>query len=100
MSRFIVSTDSAVTSASVRNGLTSRLEAKGWSVWHWFQDLWLIDAPENNINLGELRDELRRTVPGLARIMIMSTEGKKDHAGVVPSESIPWIKEHWYTRKK
>ncbi len=96
--RFIVATDSASTTNDIRNAVTAFLEGKGWSVWHWFQDLWLVaNAPEST-RLVILRDEIVRAVPGLKTVMIMSTEGIKEHGGLVPSDSVAWIEEHWKNR--
>jgi hypothetical protein len=96
--RLIFVTDSAVVTNEGRNALTAFLEAKGWSVWHWFQDLWLIDNVPEDTKLGSLRDEIKSVIPTLTRIMIMTTEGEKNHAGQVPTEGIKWINEHWMKR--
>jgi hypothetical protein len=98
MRRLIIVTDSAVIGAATRDAITAFLRGKGWSVWHWFADLWLIDQAPMDVNFGLLREEIIKTIPGIVHLMIMSADGKMDHAGTVPSASIEWIKEHWQRR--
>src|SRR5260370_11570597 len=93
--RLIIVTDSAIISAENRNAITAFLEAKGWSIWHWYQDLWLADNVPINTDLATLRNEILGVVPGAGRIMIMDAD-KKDHAGMVPTPSIEWLREHWH----
>jgi hypothetical protein len=94
VNRFIIVTNGAVATNEGRNALTAFLEAKGWAVWHWFQDLWLVDPP-GAVDIGSLRDEMMQVIPSLQQIMILSVEGTHQHAGTVPVGSIPWITEHF-----
>jgi hypothetical protein len=98
MSRYSVVTNSASITKDQRNALTAFFESKGWSVWHWFEDLWLLDNVPSDLSLGTLREEIFSAIPGISQIMIMSTEGLKSHSGQVPPESVPWINEHWLRR--
>jgi hypothetical protein len=93
--RLIIVTNSAVTQTAARNALTVFLEAKGWPVWHWFEDLWLIDKVPANIDTKELRLEILRAIPSLLHILILSAEGSINRSGRVPLESVEWFKEHW-----
>jgi hypothetical protein len=93
--RFIVVTNSATTSREARNAITTYLQLGGWLVWHWFEDLWMVVAPEH-VKLGEVRDQITKLLgPSTANVMVMSTEGLIDHAGMVPVNSISWIQENW-----
>jgi hypothetical protein len=93
--RLIIATDSAVSNIASKNALTAFLEAKEWSVWHWYQDLWLIDGAPNGINLPALRVEIFAAIPTLTHILILTTEGTINHAGSVPQNSVTWFDEHW-----
>lgn len=96
--RFIVAVNSLTATAEGRNAMTALLESKGLSVWHWFQDLWLVDTRQP-VDLIKLRDEIRIAIPSIAAgFFISSVEGIIDHAGVVPSDSITWLLEHWQRR--
>jgi hypothetical protein len=91
--RLIIATSS--TAVPAKNALTAFLEAKGWAVWHWFEDLWLIDNVPNGVSLPVLRDEIRRAIPTISNVLIIAAEGPSDHAGVVPTPSAQWFIEHW-----
>jgi len=99
MKRLIIATDAATATLASRNALTAFLEGKDWSVWHWFQDLWLVDGVPDSIDLTALKGEISAALPAPNHnIMIMSTEGSITHSGLVPAASIPWIQEHWNLR--
>jgi hypothetical protein len=91
--RLVIATNS--TTVPAKNALTAFLEGKGWAVWHWFEDLWLIDNAPNGINLPALRDEIRVLIPAINNLLIIAAEGVANHAGVVPTQSAQWFVEHW-----
>lgn len=92
--RFIVATNSAVTTKEHRDAITRHLEEQGWSVWHWFEDLWLVNASDQ-IKLPELREKLTKVTFDNLHVLVLSTEGPIDHAGKVNPGGIPWLKEKW-----
>ena len=96
--RLIVAVNSSVTNVAAKNALTAFLEAKGWSVWHWYDDLWLLDNVPNTLSLSELREEIRNTIPTISQVLIFSTEGLINHSGTVPQGSLTWFTEHWGRR--
>ena len=93
--RLIISTNSALVNVAAKNAITAFLEAKRWSVWHWYEDLWLIDNAPDQISVIDLRDEILRAIPTLRQVLIMTTEGRIGHAGTVPHGSSAWFTEHW-----
>lgn len=96
--RFILVTNSLHVTDQQRDLITGFLEGKGWSVWHWFKDLWLVDEAPDDLSFASLREEIQGLFPYSQHLMIMSTEGKKNHAGFVPKESKAWLGEHWLRR--
>jgi hypothetical protein len=96
--RLIIVTNSAVFSDRERDLLTAFFEGKGWSVWPWFKDLWLIDGADEGTNLQTLRDEALEILPEKKHIFIATAEGQIKHGAWVPGHSIPWLKEHWRPR--
>ena len=98
--RFIVATDSKDIDDRGRDIITAVLEGKGWSVWHWFKDLWLVDGAPDDLNPTELRQEIKDLLPADFHMMLMSTEGRKWHSGRVPSAATTWINEHWMADEK
>ena len=93
--RLIIATNSTASGVAAKNTLTAFLEAKGWAVWHWFEDLWLLDNVPAQTNLMALRDEINRVIPTLGQVLVLSTEGPINHAGTVPAQSAQWFTEHW-----
>ena len=98
MTKFIIVTDSAFTTNPIRDAITAFLEAKGWSSWHWFQDLWLVstDAATEPTRIDSLREEIKAAIPAVKHIMVMTTEGIRQHSGLVPKDSVPWLRQYWH----
>jgi hypothetical protein len=99
VSRFVVLTDSSTVDNDARNAITAYLKGKGWQVWHWFGDVWLVDAAPNRIDLNALRLEMTSVMPIIRHLIVMSVEGELALSGIVPAEAIPWINLHWGRRK-
>lgn len=97
MKRFIIALDSTTISAGTRNELTAFLEGKGWSIWHWFPDLWLVDGVSDDLTAPVLRDQLQSLLPRV-ELMVMSPEGRIDYGGFVKTTSIEWLTQHWKPR--
>jgi len=91
MKNFIVCTSSATggaagASAVERNTITNYLKAKGWSVWHWFEDTWLVVDQIGDSRPSELRDELRAIINAGTLILVME---------IVPSSLLWFWKQEW-----
>ena len=105
--RIIICTDSTKGPASgftadERNRITRHLEAKGWQVWHWFEDLWLIVVPDGSITgqaklqPSELREEILALLKApLKYILVMEVRGKIDYAGMGDAQGWPWMESNW-----
>jgi hypothetical protein len=93
--RFILVTNIAADDSRSRNALTAFLNAKGFSVWHWFTDLWLLSNVPINLSASQLRQEIMQAVPSITNFMIFSPDSANDYAGFVPTPSISWLDEHW-----
>ena len=96
--RLLIVTNSSQITDKERDLITAYLEGRGWSVWHWFRDLWLIDNVEDGVSKVTLREQIRDLLPSNHHIFISGVEGDLDHAAWVPTTSIPWLKEHWRRR--
>jgi hypothetical protein len=100
--RLIICTDSAKgvmngVTAEERNIITHHLELKGFQVWHWFEDLWLVVDPANGSSTSSLREELSGLLgPGnLKHIIIMNIEGNISFSGIGPPDGWPWMLKNW-----
>lgn len=96
--RFILATDSATNStASVsaedRDLITGFLQGKGWHVWHWVQDLWIVKTDEY-VNFAVLMNELLEKVGDKQLVFIEATD-QSSYLVNVSSNAIPWLAKHW-----
>jgi hypothetical protein len=95
LSKLIIVTNVAAIDNAGRNAVTAYLEGRGWSVWHWFQDLWLIDS-NDVVDPVTLREELNKVLPSLAQVIVFSTrDAAKHYSGLVPPDSVDWFTQHW-----
>ncbi|HEY6768579.1 MAG TPA: hypothetical protein VI386_27790, partial [Candidatus Sulfotelmatobacter sp.] len=82
--RLIILTNGATIGTNERNALTAFLEAKQWAVWHWFNDVWLVDGVPQVGSVGPLRDEIRTAIPTLSQILIVAMPaGEHTYSGNV-----------------
>lgn len=101
MQRFLIVTNSASSSryaatASQRDKITGLLQGKGWHVWHWFEDLWLLATDTEGTKAAEVRDEILEALDGAEiHIFVLEVEHFPSLASKGPSSSIPWIRKHW-----
>jgi hypothetical protein len=105
--RIIICTDSTKGpvsgfTADERNRITRHLEAKGWQVWHWFEDLWLVVVPDSSITgqaklqPAELRDEILTLLETPRKfILVMEVRGKIAYAGMGNAKGWPWMEANW-----
>ena len=99
MSNFIICTNSAVggnagATTIERNAITEHLKAKGWPVWHWFEDVWLAVDESEETTPRELREELRSLIDEKTFILIMQVEPVA-FSGYGRKDGWPWMKENW-----
>lgn len=100
--QFIICTEGASVTSEDRDAITRFIEGKGWHLWHWFSDLWLIaDAPDG-YDPNRLLEEVLGSLAGprhvrLILIMAAPPDGVRT-AGFVPSDGVPWMLKHWAVR--
>jgi hypothetical protein len=100
MTQFIIVTNSAggdanSATALERDSITGFLQGKGWHVWHWYEDLWLVKA-DSILSASELRKEIQKLIRPLTQIMVFAPGDNLTYNGLVPESALPWIKAHWY----
>jgi hypothetical protein len=96
MARFSIAVSGTTASAATKNALTAYLQGKGWQVWHWFDELWLIAAADN-VSAEELSREIR-TIPGFhpqVHHIVMKLDGDADYFGWAPREAWDWMSKNW-----
>lgn len=94
--RFIICTDSKWVAAEHRNAITHFLEGKGWQLWHWMEDVWLVASTDALPTADELKVELAGLLELKARwFLVIRIDGRVDHAIWGYKESFPWLTEYW-----
>jgi hypothetical protein len=99
--RLVICTDSGkgpVNGANAfdRTNITKHLEAKGWQVWHWFEDVWLVVTDVDDVGLSLLRDELRNVIGGPNKhVLIMQVDGPVAYSGFGNPNGWPWMATNW-----
>ena len=98
--RLILCTDSGAdvrgaATAAERDAVTAHLHARGWPVWHWFQDVWLVVAPAD-VDLTALRQAVsgQMTTPE-RHVLLIDADDAAHLTGVGPFNAWPWIRENW-----
>lgn len=99
MQRFIIITDSGADKQSRvtdRAKLTGFLQGKGWHVWHWFEELWLVATAETpKTNPKEIRKEFQATLAKPMMMIVMEFKEGSDLSAHLPRSAMPWIRQHW-----
>ena len=94
--KFLIATDSQKVLTPTKNQLTGFLQGRGWEVWHWIDDLWLIVGPMN-ATARTITKEIEAAMPDLAkgRFVVFQVEGVPAYFGRGPKEAWEWMKSHW-----
>jgi hypothetical protein len=74
--------------------LTGYLEGKGWPVWHWLEDLWLVVTSDETVTVLQIREEIQEAVSETINVVVLEVANSK-LAGHLPKASVPWLRTHW-----
>jgi hypothetical protein len=80
-----------------RDAISAFLRAKGWDVWHWIDDLWLVHDAPPEIGPRELWRDLITSDPTLVPIkgLILRPGSGLLYWGGNATGSWPWLLEKW-----
>jgi hypothetical protein len=84
----------------LRDPLTLRLSIRGWRVWHWYADLWLLSEVPDELTAGTIYQEIERELPELitSSLLVLEMGPEMRYYGRAPmSEAWTWMKEYWGT---
>jgi hypothetical protein len=95
MNRFVVALDSG--NREQRNALTALFQTKAWSVWHHFEDLWLLSGVPEAVTPKSLYHELAKiAVIGKHPVLILRVvDGDHDYYGKTRAEGWEWMEKSW-----
>jgi hypothetical protein len=79
-----------------RDAITFHLNGKGWKLWHWYQDLWLLAEVPDDVTPQRLWEELH-ALPPLAQksLLVMRFQDAPVFYGNAHRESWGWMEDHW-----
>jgi DNA-binding LytR/AlgR family response regulator len=93
--RYILCLDGASTKAEDRDKVTRFLESHGWQVWHWFEDLWMVTIPGDEMNMMSMRDEIRVNALPKGRFVIFELAEGSRTGGTEQTNAVEWIYKNW-----
>lgn len=97
MSKFLVALD--VGTRDQRNALTDLFQKRGWNVWHWMEDIWLLAAVPDEITPKAIAGEISAHLvfqTGAKFIIIRITDsGKITYWGRGSKEGWEWMARFW-----
>lgn len=92
--RFVILVDRNGVDADRRDGLTAFLRSKGWQIWHWLDDSWLVVRDvEVQIEAKDLYHEIDEFLDSNGIFLVIPAG--KDAAGRVNMRALPWLMENW-----
>jgi hypothetical protein len=86
----VVVTDSESTTPRDRDGITHLLRAKGWDVWHWMVDVWVVMGHPADTKATRLVEEIRDTI-GQVYVIAFVIPPDADVGAFLPITAIPWL---------
>jgi hypothetical protein len=98
--RFVICTDSGggegyAATTRERNKITRLLQSKGWRIWHWFEDVWLVVNPsEERYSTDQLQLELRTQFIDDRYVLILEVTAG-EYSGFGPKKAWPWMRKNW-----
>lgn len=70
------------------------LQAKGWDVWHWFDDLWLVVNSGKDYSPADLREDIQNLFSADKNVIVIQVEGVS-YSGFGPPRAWTWMRKKW-----
>jgi hypothetical protein len=76
--------------------ITLHLKGKGWGLWHWFKDLWLLADVPDDVTPRTLWKELS-ALPSFDKknMIVIAANDSPSYFGYGPKGCWPWLAERW-----
>lgn len=84
-----------------KDAITNYLRAKGWPIWHWFENLWLLSNVPDNVTAQSLSEEILALIAPIApgpltsHIVIDASDKPSAYFGRGPKEGWEWMLQNW-----
>jgi hypothetical protein len=82
----------------LRDPITKYLEGRGWRVWHWYADLWLLSEVPEELTAGTVHQAIEQSFPLViaSSLIVLEMGSELRYYGRAPvAEAWPWMKEYW-----
>ena len=79
-----------------QNIVSKFLKTKPYGFWHHFSDSWFVTDRSETLTPLELRDELKRLLPGKTTFVVQMDD-PTNWAGFGKTENFKWLRETWAT---
>jgi hypothetical protein len=97
MNKFIVALD--VGTRDQRNAVTEIFQKKGWKLWHWMEDLWLLAEVPDKVTSKDISEELdAHPLIGTNKIKIVIRvpgSAESTYWGRGSRDSWEWMSRFW-----
>ncbi len=69
---------------------------KGWHVWHWIGDFWLLAGAPVDVTSRSLASELKNlSVLAHSKLLVLKVDGDPAYWGYISTDAWPWMAQHW-----
>lgn len=94
MNRTVVAID--LGNADQNNAVTVYAKTKDWHVWHWLENVWLLEGVSDELTPRVIWEEIR-ALPGMSNVkgIVFRTGTKPLYWGNNDQESWVWMREFW-----
>jgi hypothetical protein len=95
--KFVVALDG---NPHFRDPITKLFMSRGWRVWHWYADIWLLAEMDDWFTPRTVYACLEGAIPSIetTSLMVMEMGHDLQYYGRAPSEEAwAWMSEHWGT---
>ncbi len=92
--KFLIAIDEG--SPRQNDAITLYLRGKGWHVWHWLANLWLLSGVPDEETPRSLYSELVDipTLGGLG-MLVMKIDGESLYYGGINPDAWSWLRQEW-----
>jgi hypothetical protein len=93
MKRFVLLVNQA--SKSEEDTITEYFRQSGYGFWHWFNNVWALIPPTDDVTTVQIVTKVRELVPSIFSL-VLEVEGEGDFAGYGPKKNYDWLKSGWF----
>lgn len=90
--RFVVATQRLT--AEQQDRVTAFVRGKGWQVWHWLPDIWLLAEVPSTYSAKSVSEAFDSLIEASERV-VFSIDGPSEYFGKSSTDSWAWMGKYW-----